>query len=82
VGILLKHGPVRVIALNDAPGMGFHSREVARVLFTSETTTVARPNQPFLYFFQCNKLAPGYGRLTGFKKVEGSVPVMPEAECQ
>src|SRR5580700_9915971 len=52
---------VRVIGLHGAPGMGFHSREIARLVFSFEPTKVTRPNQPLLYFFQHHDLAPGYG---------------------
>jgi len=53
---------VRVIALSGAPGICFHIQEIARLLFTFETTKVARPNQLLLYFFWHDELAPGYGR--------------------
>jgi hypothetical protein len=62
VGHFVKIRRVRVIGLNSAQGMGFHSRVVARLLFTFEGTKLARPNQPLLYFFQHDELAPGYGR--------------------
>ena len=51
VGILSKSQRVNVIELNDAPGNCFHARMIARLLFSFETTNLASPNQPLLYFF-------------------------------
>jgi hypothetical protein len=64
-GYFAKARRVRVIAHSGARGMGFQSPEIALLLFTLETTKLARANRSVLYFFQHHKLAPEYGRMKG-----------------
>jgi hypothetical protein len=39
------------------------------LLFAFERTKVVRPDQPLLYFFRHNDIAPGYGAATGVAAV-------------